>query len=257
MKTNAFRSSRAKLWLIILCAILLICGIAAFCSTLPKNETQRKVWTYAKENGLSYWSYPKSLVQLLERNPETEQFVLEYPKASKETVSIDLTQEIQGAAVPLFLQWDQRWGYMQYGNDFAAITACGPVCLSMAAVYLTGDSSYSPDAMIQFASDNGYYVPGSGSSWTLISEGSKKLGFQVTELPLDENRICKALDSGMPVICVVGPGAFTTTGHFLVIVGYEDGKFRIHDPNSISNSQRLWAYEDIKDQIRNLWSISR
>ena len=37
-----------------------------------------------------------------------------------------------------------------------------------------------------FASDNGYYVPGSGSSWTLISEGGVKLGFDVKELPLDE-----------------------------------------------------------------------
>lgn len=257
MNTHASRSSRIRLWLIILSSILLISGIAAFCATLPKNETQRKVWDYARENGLSYWSYPKSLVELLERNPGTEQFVLEYPTASKETFAIDLTAEIESTTVPLFLQWDQRWGYMQYGSDFAAVTACGPVCLSMAAVYLTSDISYSPDAMIQFASDNGYYVPGSGSSWTLISEGGEKLGFQVTELPLDENRIQKALDAGTPVICVVGPGDFTTTGHFLVMVGYEDGMIRINDPNSRDNSNTLWAYDDIKDQIRNLWSISR
>ncbi len=257
MKTYTFRFSRIRLLLIILCAALLVSGIAAFCTTLPKNDAQRKVWDYAKENGLSYWSYPKSLVHLLERNPETEQFVLEYPTASKETFSIDLTQDIEGTAVPLFLQWDQRWGYLHYGSDFAAITACGPVCLSMAAVYLTGDSTYSPDAMIRFASDNGYYVSGSGSSWTLISEGGEKLGFQVTELPLDENLIRKALDACTPVICVVGPGDFTTSGHFLVMVGYEDGMIRINDPNSRENSNTLWAYDDIKGQIRNLWSISR
>ena len=125
----------------------------------------------------------------------------------------------------------------------------------MAAIYLTGDSAYSPDRMIRFASENNYYVSGSGSSWTLISEGGQKLGFQVTELPLDENRIRQALNSGLPVICVVGPGDFTTSGHFLVVTGYENGKFRVNDPNSLANSQKLWAYEDIKGQIRNLWSI--
>ena len=59
----------------------------------------------------------------------------------------------------------------------------------------------------------------------------------------------------LPVICVVGPGDFTTSGHFLVLTGYEDGKFRINDPNSYANSQKLWAYEDIKRQIRNIWKL--
>ena len=53
----------------------------------------------------------------------------------------------------------------------------------------------------------------------------------------------------------MGPGDFTATGHFLVLTGWEDGKFRINDPNSRENSERLWAYEEIQDQIRNLWAF--
>jgi hypothetical protein len=63
------------------------------------------------------------------------------------------------------------------------------------------------------------------------------------------------VEADIPVIIVVGPGDFTTSGHFLVVTGYENGKFRLNDPNSRANSQKLWAYDDIKDQIRNLWSI--
>ena len=220
-------------------------------------SAKEKILRYAEANGLSYEDYPESLIALLERNPETEKFVLEYPTASKEPLSTDLSEYKNSKTVPLFLQWDQRWGYMPYGSDVAGLTACSPVCLSMATYYLTRDPAYSPDNMIRFASENGYYVSGSGSSWTLISEGAVTLGFTVTELPLDENRIRKELEAGIPIICAMGPGDFTASGHFIVLTGYTDGMLKINDPNSQANSNKLWAYKDIQDQFRNLWAISK
>ena len=242
--------------------LVLICGatVVWYCagSLIPLTSTQQKVWNYAITHGLSYRDYPKSLISLLERNPETEQFVLEYPTASKNTAVIDLSEYENCGTVPLFLQWDQRWGYLQYGSDVAGLTGCGPVCLSMATFYLSGgDEQFTPEKIIQFAIDNNYYVPGNGSSWTLISEGGEKLGFRVTELPLDENRIRAVLETGTPIIIVVGPGDFTTSGHFLVITGYEDGQIRLLDPNSKTNSEILWPYQQIQSQIKNLWSIER
>lgn len=245
--------------------ILLMAAVAIFAiihvsKQIPpsyKNATsaEQKVLDYAKEHNLSWSDYPQSLIELLERNPETEQFVLEYPTAHTQTFAIDLSEYENTETVPLFLQWDPRWGYIRYGSDVAGLTGCGPVCLSMAAFHLTGDSAYSPDKMLRFATEGGYYVPGSGSSWTLISEGGVKLGFDVKELPLDENRILKSLNAGNPVICAMGPGDFTTSGHYIVIVGTADGKLQINDPNSRINSEKLWEYETIKGQIRNLWSI--
>lgn len=219
------------------------------------TDAEQKILDYAQANGLSWSDYPQSLVELLERNPETEKFVLEYPTAAKEAAAVDLSEYENCETVPLFLQWDQRWGYIRYGSDVAGLTGCGPVCLSMAAFYLTGDAAYSPDNMIRFAAQNNYYVSGSGSSWTLISEGAAKLGFDVTEIPLDKNRILSNLEVGNPIICAMGPGDFTTTGHFIVLAGCQDGLLQINDPNSIQNSQTLWSYEDICNQIRNLWVI--
>ena len=240
--------------------MVLICGAALFWhsagSLIPTTPAQQKIWNYAVSHGLSYRDYPKSLISLLERNPETEQFVLEYPTASKNTALIDLSEYENCDTVPLFLQWDQRWGYMQYGSDVAGLTGCGPVCLSMVTFYLSGgNKDFSPEKIIQFAIENDYYVSGSGSSWTLISEGGEKLGFRVTELPLDENRIRAVLETGTPIICVVGPGDFTNSGHFLVMTGYENGQIRLLDPNSKANSEALWPYQQIKGQIKNLWSI--
>ncbi len=218
------------------------------------TAAERQVWAYAQEHGLSYGDYPASLIELLERNPETEKFVLEYP--TWESGDWDLSEYAGLDTVPLFLQWDQRWGYETYGSDCIAITGCGPTCLAMAGFYITGDGeTFNPANIAGFSEDNGYYAAGYGSSWTLISEGGPKLGLDVTEIPLVKKRMTDNLEVGNPIILALGPGDFTTTGHYVVIVGLEEGKFRIHDPNSQANSARLWSYEEIEGQIRNLWVI--
>ena len=222
---------------------------------VPHNTVELTVKTYADAHGLRYSDYPKSLIDLLEKNPETEAFVLEYPIKKDVREETDLSEYENSASVPLFLQWDQRWGYIPYGSDVVGLTGCGPVCLSMVAYHVTKDPAMSPDRIIQFALDNGYSIPGDGTSWTLISQGGVKLGLDVTEIPLVESRIYANLEAGNPIICVMGPGDFTTSGHYIVMVGLEDGMIRVNDPNSIANSQKLWDYDDISSQIRNLWVI--
>ena len=219
-------------------------------------EADQAIAAFAEANGLSLRDYPEELRALLERNPETEEFVLHYPLDRDKAIDVDLSM-YDTDGVPLFLQWDRQWGCMEYGGKPAALTGCGPVCLSMAAYYLTGDEAFSPDNMIEFAKKGGYYSPGSGSSWTLISQGGVELGFDVTEIPLVKKRILDNLEAGNPIICAMGQGDFTSSGHFIVLVGVEDGLLRVNDPNSIERSGKLWAFEDIEDQFRNLWVIRK
>lgn len=221
------------------------------------TQAEKTVLAFAKEHGLKLQDYPDSLVMLLERNPETEEFVLNYPLEKDKTHTVDLSAYENSETVPLFLQWDSQWGYLPYGSDVAGLTACGPLCLSMVAYYLTGDPEMAPDRVIRFAIDNGYYSYGNGSSWTLISEGGEKLGLKVTELPLVEKKITDNLELGNPIICVLGPGDFTTSGHYIVLTGCKDGKLCINDPNSRENSEKLWDYDRIEGQIRNLWVLEK
>lgn len=219
-------------------------------------KTIRTVEAFAQKNSLDFEDYPVELLELLSRNPETQDFVLSYPLEKDVDHEIDLSEYKNSKTVPLFMQWDKRWGYIEYGSGVAGLTACGPVCLSMCAYYLTGDDAMSPDKIIEFALENKYYEKGSGSLWTLISEGGEKLGLEVEELPLVKNKITDNLEAGNPVICVMGEGHFTTTGHFIVLTGIKNGEFTVNDPNSISNSERTWSYEEISGEIKNLWAIS-
>lgn len=221
------------------------------------DTAKKAVSDYAEKHSLSIDDYPDSLIKLLGRNSETKDFVLSYPEEKDKAHKVDFSEYRNCKSVPLLMQWDKRWGYKMYGDDVAGLTACGPVCLSMVSVYLLQDTKYSPDYMIDWAKKNGYCVKGHGSLWTLISEGGKKLGLDVTEIPLDEQRIINNLEVGNPIICIMGPGAFTSTGHFIVLTGYENGKIKINDPNSYSNSEKEWEYDDIYDQINNLWVLRR
>ena len=243
--------------LYILTVVILFCIGIFLCIITNKEPLAGKndlVVAFAQAHDLSLSAWPDKLITLLEKNPETTEYVLHYPLKKDVTFEIDLSEHINSEHVPLLLQWDERWGYARYGNEMMGLSGCGPTCLSMVCIYLLDDPQYSPKYIADFAIKNGYCVPGNGSSWTLISEGGEKLGLDVTELPLDKNRIIRNLEAGNPILCVMGPGDFTSTGHFIVMTGYVDGKITVNDPNSPSRSEELWDYDSIKDQIRNLWA---
>lgn len=81
---------------------------------------------------LNLESYPKNLLELLAKNQETVSFVSDYlMHVDDETASGSITEEELKEDVPLFQQWDKRWGYVHYGNDIIAIDGCGPTCMSM------------------------------------------------------------------------------------------------------------------------------
>lgn len=263
MNTTDLKENR-KLWLSLTVAlVLMITALGAkpawYAVTdltfywKDRTETEIRVKSFADENDLHFAQYPKSLIELLERNLETEDFVLQYPL--RENQEPDLSG-YDRKRVPLFLQWDPMWGYERYGSDFLAVTGCGPTCLAMAGYYLTGSKNMNPRDIAVFAEDNGYYASGYGSSWTLISEGSTKLGLKAAELPLVKKKMTDALEAGHPVILAMGAGDFTTTGHYIVLIGLENGFFKVNDPNSRENSRKLWSYEQLEGQIRNIWEIS-
>lgn len=217
-----------------------------------RTPTEKLVKAYCEKMHISYGRYPQSLIDLLERNPETMDYVLNYP--FRKDAEYTLTEERD--TVPLFLQWDERWGYEKYGSDFLSITGCGPTCLAMAGYYLTGWEEFTPDKVAAFAEANGYYAEGYGSSWTLISEGAESLGLTATELPLVKKKMTDALEAGNPIILAVGKGDFTTTGHYILLTGIEEDAFQVNDPNSRVNSGKHWTYEQLEGQIRNIWEIS-
>lgn len=218
-----------------------------------RSDEAWEIKHYAEKQGISIGNWPWEIIELYERNPETRDFVLHYPDRTERETDLSIYSR---ESVPLFLQWDPMWGYENYGASCIAVTGCGPICLAMVGYYLTGEDSWNPKDVAAFAQKNGYYASGYGSSWTLISEGAGKLGLEAKELPLVKKKMVTALEEGKPVILALGAGDFTTTGHYIVLTGWDGEAFTVNDPNSRLRSQRTWTYEELEGQIRNIWAIS-
>ena len=232
-------------------AVIIVCIVfLVILACQAPGETEMRVMKYAQEQGVPYASYPQSLIDLLDRNPETDQFVLNYP--FREERVVDMSGYDAKRGVPLFLQWDEQWGYMSYGGDFLGINGSAPMCLAMAGYYISkGDEKFYPHRVAEFAVEQGYHFPVSGRS--LITKGGPELGLHVTEISLVEQKIADYLKNGDPIIASMGPGG--DFDNFVVLTGYREGMVSLRDPDSRINSEKQWAFEELAGQMRNLWVI--
>lgn len=205
--------------------------------------------------------YPVKLLSSLCNNPELHEYVKDYLAYEAGDTSVvgeaELTEEEKEQEYPLFLQWDKRWGYEEYGDSYIALSGCGPTTLAMAATALTEDDTITPDRVAKYSMVNGYYVEGTGTAWSLMTDGCENFGIKSDEISLDEYVMKNQLDEGKVIICSMGPGYFTSVGHFIMIYDYNENGFWINDANCIYRSSRQWTYEELKSQIRILWAFEK
>ena len=126
--------------------------------------------------------YPEELLELLTTNIETIECVLNYPE-KKNNSPAETVGETRSGEIPLLLQWDERWGYQNYGDSMFAVNGCGPTALSMVIVGLTENKQATPYQVAQYAEKNGYYVEGVGSSWNMMTDVGSYFGIQGSEIP--------------------------------------------------------------------------
>ncbi len=200
-------------------------------------------------------NYSKELIDMLSRDIDMLDFVLKYPHMKGNTGSDNIGKITKGN-IPLLLQWDERWGYSNYGDNIIAVNGCGPTALSMVITGLTGNNLITPQQIAKFSTNHGYYVKSVGTSWNLMTGISGHFGIKSNQLSVDKNTIFDALKNGKPIICSVKAGDFTTKSHIIVLAGVENDKIKVHDPNSKKRSNILWDYDRIAPQIRNLWAFS-
>lgn len=206
-------------------------------------------------------SYPDTLIDLVARNHETVDFVYSYKdreKYNNRKLSADINSSYYvDGDVPLFLQWDRRWGYRIYGKEMIGLSGCGPTSLAMVIRHFDSDSTVNPYDVAKYSQDNGYVSAENFTSWKLFETGLSKYGLESQDVIPVEAKMKKALDDNKILIVSVKPGTFTERGHIIVIKGYnKNGDFLINDPNSIVNTNKTWSFDELKSEIRKIWGVS-
>lgn len=194
---------------------------------------------------------PQYINEFVDKNPQAIELKENYqPNENTDPIILDSPN-----GIPLYIQWDKRWAYTTYGDEIIGTAGCGPTCLSMVAVGLTGKTTYNPRYVAKYAIKNDF-LEGSMTRWALMESGCNEFGLIASAVPLSKNEMFKQLEAGHPIIASLRPGDFTTTGHFIVITKTINDKFLVNDPNSKENSHKQWSYSQLAPQIKDMWAYN-
>lgn len=197
------------------------------------------------------------ILRLAAKDPLAVSYVRNYPEKYPQSKGKPYDEPVSAGTVPNLYQWDERWGYTEYSSAPFALTGCCPTCLSMVAMGLTGDASLTPAVVARMSKDGGYMTEYSGTANAFLLDSCSDLGIRGDDLPISADSVVSALNAGKVIICNVGPGDFTTGGHFIVFAGLtEDGLLKVNDPYSSVNSSKEWKISDVLGQTMALWSYS-
>lgn len=202
-------------------------------------------------------AYSQMAVSTILMAPEKIDFILLEPFSNGDDGAYEAEISIKEGEVPFLIQYDSRWAFHTYGDSAMGNTACGPTSLSMVAIGLTGNTEYTPTYVSDFAMNNGYYVNGSGTAWSLFTDGATYFGLIGEAIPLDKDTMCNRLNNGEEIIASMMAGDFTRGGHLIVIHGYGSGGFEVYDPSSIERSEKTWSFDRLNSQIAQLWSFRK
>lgn len=142
--------------------------------------------------------------------------------------------------VVYFNQLDERYCNKPYGTDHIGGYGCGPTAMSIVVSSLTNET-VDPEKMAEWAYKNGYWCSKSGSYHSLIPGAAQHWGLNVEGCAAAEpQRILDALADGKLVVALMTKGHFTSSGHFIVLRGVQDGKILVADPASQTRSKKVW-----------------
>ncbi len=170
------------------------------------------------------------------------------------------------AAGPMlyYNQGDIRWAEFLYGGqDPMKKYGCGPTAIAMVINSFT-NNNVTPVETAIWAAENGYYAPQSGSYHSLIPDGLSAFGLCVKSVSSPSVQAAEEeLAQGHLLVALMGRGALTQNGHFIIIVQDRGGgDVYIADPNSFQNSTLTWSLDQLVDELKGshdsggpLWAV--
>lgn len=195
--------------------------------------------------------------------PEAAPDPVEAPVFSDGMYTLTLTSSV--GLLTYYNQNDIRWADALYGGrDPIASYGCGPTALAMLVTSFT-NQNYTPADMAEWAASNNYWSAGSGTRHNFFLEGASAFGFQAVSFQnFTAEGIISELKSGHVLVALMGPGQFTSVGHFIIIYNYWSGtQVSIADPTSLERTQIPWDVQTLINELAYgangggpLWSIS-
>lgn len=142
---------------------------------------------------------------------------------------------------PDFKQYDSRWGKKQYSTHTSSQTmansGCGPTAMADVVAALK-DSAVTPYDLALKAVAWGDRTYNSGTAWSFFKHIMTEYNFakMVQSASIDALKAC--LDAGGYVVCSMGPGYWTSGGHYITAWKYDATYVYCNDPASATRKKQ-------------------
>lgn len=138
-------------------------------------------------------------------------------------------------------QADSRWANLPYtsvgdSSQTMASSGCGPTAAAM--VVSSSKGAILPTTMANLFEDNGYRTADNGTAWACWPFVADYFDFEEYYPTTSDSKVFSALKtdknndgvSDYFIVASVGSGLWTTGGHYIVLVGDDDGIITVYDP---------------------------
>ena len=151
-------------------------------------------------------------------------------------------------------QGDSKWGktvYTSCGNNSQTIanSGCGPTAMSdIMASWI--DHSITPVELCAYAVKHGFRTTNSGTAWAFFQSIADAYGFKGFVQTKSMATARAALKAGALVVASMGPGYWTSGGHFICLWKTDDTYMYACDPaSSTRTKQKLGPFEEQRKQF--------
>ena len=164
-----------------------------------------------------------------------------------------------------YMQTDSRWRYAPYQapgeKSNIGKSGCGITCAAMVIASLA-DASVTPADTAKWSMAHGYKAYRQGTYYSYFVPQLKVHGIKCEQMngaSVYHGRggarginasAADAVENGDWVICAMGVGDWTRSGHFVLWYGVEDGYALILDPNSKKASRRKAPLAKFQYQVK-------
>ena len=155
-----------------------------------------------------------------------------------------------------YKQNDSKWGSLPYAVDGEKSTiksaGCGPTAMAdvLAAIV---DPYIDPVTCASWARMHGYKAYKAGTYHSYIQAQAAEYGVSCRQIAKTQART--ELLNGNWLIAVMGPGIWTSSGHYIVAYGYKDDMVYINDPASTKAARACNKWSAFLTQVKKIWVV--
>lgn len=200
----------------------------------------------------------EKLLELAADDPAARSFVAGFRTSYPGTKAGGLTEDDLPAdgSIPHLMQWDKRWGYMEYIGGPLGTKGCCPTSLAMLYAGLSGRTDMSPYMVSLLATESELCDAQAGTHGEFVGYFCERVGLEWADVTtIDE--AASYLNGGWLLVCNLGAGEFTDLGHYVLITGWSgyDGDVHVNDPYTTSVNERPWPLVTIFYECNSTYAV--